>query len=66
LLLGGYSEKRKNDIIIRAIISNLFTVTSRIEKTYIGDDFIVEEDYCMEKIFLEREAKAKNYDFPVV
>jgi len=37
-----------------------------LKRLIIGDDFIEEEDYCMEKIFLEREAKAKNYDFPVV
>ncbi|NQM55398.1 hypothetical protein HO404_06190 [Streptococcus suis] len=37
-----------------------------LKRLIIGDDFIVEEDYCMEKIFLEREAKAKNYDLPVV
>jgi hypothetical protein len=37
-----------------------------LKRLIIGDDFIVEEDYCMEKIFLERQAKAKNYDFHVV
>lgn len=37
-----------------------------LKRLIIGDNFIWEEDYCMEKIFLERGAKAKNYDLPVV
>ncbi|BCP61445.1 hypothetical protein SUT328_06280 [Streptococcus parasuis] len=37
-----------------------------LKRLIIRDDFIVEEDYCMEKIFLEREALSKKYFLPVV
>lgn len=37
-----------------------------LKRLIIRDEFIVEEDYCMEKIFLEREALSKKYFLPVV